>query len=84
MIDSITLFMEKALKFFSGKKSTIASILMTLVAYLGAKGILQPDDVVFYGTMVTIIFGASSVATKVMYAQEDKMKGFSKIHNLKK
>jgi len=75
--------MAKVLKFLSGKKSTIASLIMTFVAYIGAKGMLAPDDIVFIGSMVTLLFGSTSLATNIMFDQEKKNKGFSKITNYK-
>ena len=59
--------LQKILKFFDGKKTIIAGILITIAGYLGTKGILGSDDVAFIGTIVTIIFGGASVATKALF-----------------
>lgn len=53
----------KILQFLSGKKGAIASIIMTIVAYLAVKGILGEAEVVLIGSLTTIIFGSASYAT---------------------
>ena len=56
------------LNWLSGKKSVIAGVILTTVGYLAAKGIIGDIDVVFIGTLVTIIFGGVSYATgKLIY-----------------
>jgi len=54
----------KILQFLSGKKGAIASAIMTIVAYLTAKGLLGEPEVVLIGGLTTIIFGSASYATK--------------------
>ena len=58
--------MEKLLKFFDGKKSAIAAIIMTVIAYLAAKGYLGAEEVTMIGAITTIIFGTASYETKIM------------------
>lgn len=57
----------KLLQFLSGKKGAIASIIMTIVAYLATKGILGEAEVVLIGGLSAIIFGGASYATQRMY-----------------
>lgn len=59
--------LEKILKFLSGKKSVIASLILTTSGFLGTKSIIDSDTVLYIGTMTTIIFGAASIATKNIY-----------------
>jgi len=59
--------METLLKFLSGKKSTIASIIMTIVAYLASRSILGDAEVVLIGSLTTIIFGFASYETHKLY-----------------
>jgi len=59
--------METLLKFLSGKKGTIASILGTVLAYCAATGLLWPQEVILIGSLITIIFGWASIATKGIY-----------------
>ncbi len=60
--------LKKILKMLSGKKSAIAAIIMTVVAYLGAKEILGELEVTTIGAIITILFGAGSYATgKLIY-----------------
>lgn len=63
-------FLQKLLSFLDGKKTIIVGVLITVAAYLGAKGIISSDDVTFIGTIVTIIFGGASVATKALFTTE--------------
>jgi hypothetical protein len=58
---------EKILKFLSGKKAVIASIILTVVAYLATKSILGEAEVVLIGTLTTALFGSASIATKKVY-----------------
>lgn len=53
----------KILEFLSGKKGAIASLVMTIVAYLAVKGLLGEAEVVLIGGLTTIIFGSASYAT---------------------
>jgi hypothetical protein len=55
--------MTKLLQFLSGKKGAIASVIMTIVAYLAVKGLLGEAEVVLIGSLTTIIFGGASYAT---------------------
>lgn len=60
----------KILEFLSGKKGAIASIIMTIVAYLAVKGLLGEPEVVLIGGLTTIIFGGASYATgKYLYSK---------------
>lgn len=58
--------MSQILTFLSGKKGAIASIIMTVVAYLAVKGFLGEAEVVLIGGLTTIIFGGASYATARM------------------
>ena len=55
--------MTKLLQFLSGKEGAIASVIMTIVAYLAVKGLLGEAEVVLIGSLTTIIFGGASYAT---------------------
>ena len=62
--------MTKLLQFLSGKKGTIATILMTIVAYLSVKNYLGEAEVILIGGLVTIIFGTASYATaRIVYGK---------------
>ena len=62
--------MTKLLTFLSGKKGTIATILMTIVAYLSVKNYLGEAEVILIGGLVTIIFGTASYATaRIVYGK---------------
>lgn len=54
---------KSILTFLSGKKSVIASIILTTVGYLGTIGYLDGNTVIYIGAMVALIFGTASVAT---------------------
>lgn len=59
------------LKFLSGKKSSIATILMGVVAYLSTKEILGEPEVILITLIVATLFGTASVVTKrVVYPAE--------------
>ncbi len=62
--------MSKILLFLSGKKSVIASIIMTAVAYLATKGFLGEAEVTLLGALTTIIFGATAYATGKAYKRK--------------
>ena len=55
--------MKNILTFLSGKKGAIASVIMTVVAYLAVKGLLGEPEVVLIGGLTTIIFGSASYVT---------------------
>ena len=55
--------MEKVLKILSGKKGVVASVIMTIVAYLSAEQVLGTNAVVLIGSLTTILFGSASYAT---------------------
>lgn len=58
------------LKWLSGKKGVIASIIGLVLAFCASKGLLDTETVVFLGSLSTLIFGSVSVATKsVVYAK---------------
>ena len=62
--------MNNILTFLSGKKGTIATILMTIVAYLSVKNYLGEAEVILIGGLVTIIFGTASYATaRIVYGK---------------
>lgn len=66
--------MEKLLIFLSGKKSIIASVILTVSGYLAAKEVLGEAEVILIGSLVTIIFGAASYKTgKVFGRIEDNL-----------
>jgi len=61
----------KVLKFLSGKKGVIASIILTVNGYLAAKEVYGELEVVLVGALVTIIFGGASYATRrLVYAKK--------------
>jgi len=51
------------LKFLSGKKGAIGSSIGLAIAYLAVKGIIGDAEVVLFGGLNIIIFGAASYAT---------------------
>ena len=55
--------MKTILKFFDGKKSTIASLLGTLLAYFATKGWLGSDEILLIGSLSAIFFGTASYQT---------------------
>lgn len=55
--------LDKFLTLLIGKKGAIASIIMTVVAYLAAKAIIGDLEVVLIGGLTAIIFGGASYAT---------------------
>jgi len=60
--------LKVVLDFLSGKKSAIAGVVMTVVAYLASRAILGEAEVVLIGGVVTILFGGASYATgKLIY-----------------
>jgi uncharacterized membrane protein (DUF441 family) len=59
--------MKNILKFLSGKKSIIATILMGIVAYLATKGVLGEAEVTLLTLIIGTIFGTASYATGKMY-----------------
>jgi len=56
--------MKTLLTLLSGKKSAIAAVIMTVVAYLATKAILGEAEVLLIGGLTAIIFGGASYATK--------------------
>jgi hypothetical protein len=63
-------FLQKLLAALDGRKTIIVGVLVTTLAYIGAKGWLGSDDVTFIGAIITIIFGGASVATKALFTTE--------------
>lgn len=62
--------LEKILKFLSGKKGAIATILMGIIAYLATKGLLGEAEIVLITLIVTTIFGtASHYTAKIVYSK---------------
>lgn len=60
--------MTKILSWLSGKKGTIATILMGVVAYLATKGILGEAEITLITLVVASIFGTTSyITSKVVY-----------------
>lgn len=60
--------LKVVLNWLSGKKSVLASIIMTVIAYLAAKEILGELEVGLIGSLTAIIFGGASYATqKLVY-----------------
>jgi len=61
-------YLSSVLKFLSGKKSTTASVIVTVCGYLAARGVLGENEMLLVGGLVTIIFGGASYATgKIVY-----------------
>jgi len=61
----------KILKFLSGKKSAIASIIGLVIAFCASKGYLDTEVVILLGSISTIVFGTASMATKtIVYPEE--------------
>lgn len=58
---------DKILKFLSGKKTIIASLITTTAAFLGTLGVIGPDTVTYIITIVGIIFGTASLMTNNAY-----------------
>ena len=58
---------DKILMWLSGKKSVIASIILTTVGYLGSIGKIDENTVIYIGGLVAIIFGTASAMTKELY-----------------
>jgi preprotein translocase subunit SecF len=59
--------MEKLLKFLSGKKSTIATILSLILWYVFAKGYIDDMAFAMLWGILTALFGTVSFATKKVY-----------------
>ena len=59
--------MNTLLKFLSGKKWVIASIIGAVMAYLAVKGMLGEQEVILIGSLSLIFFGSASIATKQAY-----------------
>jgi len=58
------------LEFLSGKKGTIATILMGIVAYLAAKDLLGEPEVVLATLIIGALFGTTSYFTgKLVYGK---------------
>ena len=58
------------LKWLSGKKGVIASIIGLVLAFCASKGYLDTDVVVLIGSISTLIFGSASIATKsIVYTE---------------
>ena len=59
---------KKILKFLSGKKGSIASIIGLIVAYLATKSLLGEAEVILVMGITAIIFGGASFLTgKIIY-----------------
>lgn len=54
----------------SGKKSVIISVILTTTGYLGTMGYLSPETVVYIGSLVALIFGTASIATKEAFESQ--------------
>lgn len=59
--------MEKVLKFLSGKKSTIASLIALVVTYMVIKNVIDIDTAALINGISVLLFGATSIATKSIY-----------------
>lgn len=60
--------MTQLLQFLSGKKGTIATILMGIVSYLATKDILGEPEVVLATLIIGALFGtASHYTAKLIY-----------------
>lgn len=63
--------LKSILKFLSGKKGAIASIIGLVIAFCASRGYLDTEMVILLGSISTIIFGTASIATKtVVYPEE--------------
>jgi len=62
--------MTKLLLFLSGKKGIIASLMALINGYLMAKGFYGELDFYFIGGLQVILFGAASIQTKAIYANQ--------------
>ena len=51
------------LNWLSGKKSIIVGVIMTVVSYLAAKGMIGELEVGLIGGLVTVLFGTTSYLT---------------------
>lgn len=58
---------EKLVKFLSGKKGVIASIVWVVTAYLAAEWTITQNDVILIWSLSTIFFWAASYETKKYY-----------------
>lgn len=60
--------LKAILTWLSGKKGAIASIIGLTIAYLASKGMIGDEEVILFGGLNVIIFGAASYATsKLVY-----------------
>lgn len=59
--------LEKIIKFLSGKKSTIASIIWLLTWYMATKGWIWETEVVFMWWLSIVFFWSASYLTGVYY-----------------
>lgn len=56
------------LTWLSGKKSTIASAIGLIIAYLAAKAYIGQEEVILFGGLNVIFFGTASYVTGKFYA----------------
>jgi len=61
------MIMETLLKFLSGKKSTIATILSLVLWYCFAKMYIDEATFIMLWWVLAAMFGSASIATKKMY-----------------
>lgn len=60
--------MTKILKFLSGKKGAIASLIVGTIAYLAVKGVIGEAEVIYFTLINAVIFsGASYITGKLVY-----------------
>lgn len=67
-------FLEKILKFLSGKKALLATVLGAIEAYLATKGIIGEAEVILISTILGAIFGTASYFTGRMYERINGVK----------
>ena len=59
--------LEKILKWLSGKKGVIASVIALLNGYFLAKSVYGDLEFYLIGGLQIILFGAASIKTKLIY-----------------
>ena len=59
--------MDKLLLFLSGKKSSFATLIMGVIAYLATKGVLGEPEVALATLVCLVLFGSASYYTKKLY-----------------
>ncbi len=63
--------MNNLLFWLQGKKGSIASILMGIIAYFGTIGVLGSAEVTLAALICTVLFGTASYQTKKLYESKE-------------